>query len=136
MDVAAEITTTSSYVPMPRRASVGPSLVDTLNVVFVRSQPRWRATGLKRRRRCQFVALGSPGRDFYVVVDADGARAVAGTCARPHAVWSSDAASIEAAFAGGPRSKHVRVGGDVESLLAIVRDVVALRGSAFRSAAV
>jgi hypothetical protein len=132
MHVATEASPSSS-----RSSFEHARLLAVLNAVFGRTRDHWRAIGAVRRRRCQFVALGAPGRDFYVVVDADGARAVAGSCPRPHATWSSDAPSIDGAFAGAPRAKHVRVCGDVDALLALIADVAAARrGAAFRSGSV
>ncbi len=102
-------------------------LLRALNAVFAATASHWEALGTEKRRRCQFVVFGAPQRDFHIVVDAHGARAVPGVHPRPHVSWSSDEASLDAAFAGGADSKRVRITGDVSALLAVVRGIGRVR---------
>lgn len=102
-------------------------LLRALNAVFAATAPHWEALGTAKRRRCQFVVFGAPQRDFHIVVDAHGARAVPGVHPRPHVQWSSDEESLEKAFAGGVDAKKVRITGDVSALLAVVRGIGRVR---------
>lgn len=111
-------------IPARARPSHPAELIARMALSFEIQARFWRALGSKRRGVCQFHVPGAPLPDWFVELDARGARIGGGIHPAPAAVWRSEARVLVRLMRGeaGPElldAGELGLEGDLELLSAL-----------------